>query len=364
VRDADRGHLMSVRKPAAEISRARELDAQGRHDEAINELATAAQRGDVEATTALAKRIIVGDRAPRLGMRGVGLLQDAVRLGGAEAADRLAVILAAGVAGPPDWGSALRLLVLAAERGWKPAREQLEILAAASRSCAGATQSDPSGSPSAFSAEIDLRRLLVPAPGEVICSDPQIRMFPGFVDAAICDWLVNRARGRLSRALVYDVTTQTDFAGDSRTNSFAVFSLMDADLVHLVVQTRMSAACGQPVTHMEAATVLHYALGEQIGNHYDFVDPEQPNYEQDIRRFGHRIITFLVYLNSDYDGGETVFPKLGLRHRGQRGEGMFFSNTLGDGRADVRTLHSGQAPTRGEKWVFSQFIRNRPETIA
>jgi len=355
---------MDVHEQAAEISRARELDAQGRHDEAINELAIAAQRGDVEATTALAKRIIVGDRAPRLGMRGVGLLQDAVKLGGAEAADRLAAIFAAGVAGPPDWPSALRLLALAAERGWGPAREQLEILAAASRGAAGGLQPDPSRSPSSILAEIDLRNLLVPESGVTISNDPQIRMFPGFVDGPVCDWLIDRARSRLSRALVYDVTTQTDFEGDTRTNSFAVFSLMDADLVHLLVQTRMSVACGQPVTHMEAATVLHYGVGEQIGYHYDFVDPEQPNYAQDIRRFGHRIITFLVYLNCDYEGGETVFPKLEISHTGERGEGMFFANTLRDGQADVRTLHSGQPPTRGEKWVFSQFIRNRPETIA
>ena len=38
------------------IARARALDADGRHDEAINELASAAQRGDAEAMTQLAKR--------------------------------------------------------------------------------------------------------------------------------------------------------------------------------------------------------------------------------------------------------------------------------------------------------------------
>jgi prolyl 4-hydroxylase len=34
---------------------------------------------------------------------------------------------------------------------------------------------------------------------------------------------------------------------------------------------------------------------------------------------------------------------------------------LRDGQADLRTLHSGEPPTRGEKWVFSQFVRDRPE---
>ena len=86
--------------PAPEIGRAEALDAEGRHDEAIDQLAAAAQRGDVLATTRLAKRIIVGDRAPRLRRQGIALLADAVRQGGAEAADRLAVIHASGVLAP------------------------------------------------------------------------------------------------------------------------------------------------------------------------------------------------------------------------------------------------------------------------
>jgi hypothetical protein len=135
---------------------------------------------------------------------------------------------------------------------------------------------------------------------------------------------------------------------------------MEADLVHLMVQARISAAIDQPVSNLEAATVLHYAIGEEIVNHYDFVDPEKPGYAEDIRWSGHRILTFLVYLNADYQGGETVFPKFGLSFRGQKGDGMCFVNTHANMQADVRTLHGGRPPTSGEKWVFSQFIRNRP----
>jgi len=54
---------------------------------------------------------------------------------------------------------------------------------------------------------------------------------------------------------------------------------------------------------------------------------------------------------------------LRLVRAGARGEGLFFANTLADGLADVRSLHAGRPPTSGEKWVFSQFIRNRPATV-
>jgi hypothetical protein len=334
------------------IARAQAFDADGRHDEAINELASAAQRGDAEAMTQLAKRIIVGDRAPRLRKQGIGLLGDAVKMGSAEAADRLAVIKASGVVAPPDWKSALEHLNLAAERGWAPAKAQIDVLASMLKSpSSAAALQEPS----------NLRALLVPAAGHVIHGDPRIAKFSNFVSDQVCDWLIDRARGKLERARVYDVTRQTDIVDDSRTNSFAVFNAVEADLVHLMVQTRMSVGCGQPVSHMEASTVLHYAVGQTIGHHYDFVDPEHPNYAEEVRARGHRVATFLVYLNQGYEGGETIFPRIGVRHAGQRGEGLLFVNTLPNGQANLRTLHSGEPPTRGEKWVFSQFVRDRQE---
>jgi hypothetical protein len=349
---------MNIKEHSPALTRAHELDAQGRHDDAINELALAAQRSDVAATTQLAKRIIIGDRAPRLREQGIGLLRDAVNLGGAEAADRLAVIAAAGGAGAPDWPTALRLLVLAAERGWEPAREQLEVLASMVRDEPATWDASPWRRATIDTA--DLRKLLVPAAGLLLHAEPKICLFPAFVNARTCEWLIDRSRGKLERARVYDAFTHTDFVDGSRTNSSATFNMMEADLVHLMVQARMALACGVPVSHMEAATVLHYAVGETIGNHYDFVDPAHPGYEEEIRQFGNRAITFLIYLNFGYESGETVFPRVGFSHAGKPGEGLFFVNTLDDGQPNPLTLHNGQPPTSGEKWLFSQFIRNRP----
>lgn len=347
--------MSGVDVQSAAVVRARELDAAGRHDDAINELAVAAQRKDVDATTQLAKRIIIGDRAPRLREQGIGLLRDAVNMGGAEAAERLAVIVASGGLGAPDWAAALRLLILAAERGSADAREQLVALASMLRDDASAATAR------GIMESADLRKLLVPGPGTVINEDPRIGVFPAFVTERVCARLIERSRGKLERARVYDAFTHTDFVDESRTNSAAMFNLMDADMVHMLVQARMSLAAGLPVSHMEAPTVLHYGVGETIGNHYDFVDPAHAGYAEEIAQFGNRSITFLVYLNvGGYTNGDTVFPHVGLSHPGQTGEGLLFVNTHADGTPNLRTLHNGQPPTSGEKWIFSQFIRNRP----
>ncbi|MFO7287954.1 MAG: 2OG-Fe(II) oxygenase [Gammaproteobacteria bacterium] len=329
------------RVATAEIERAERLDAAGRHDEAIDCLARATQLGSVEAKTRLAKRLIVGDRAPLLLAPGVDLMREAAAEGSAEAAAILAVLAAAGLGGRQDWASALELARLAAARGWRRAARQLEVLASL----------DPRLNATSWAQ----------APSPIaLHDDPSVRVFPSFLSGEVCAWLVESAQGRLERAKVYDPASKTDLISEGRTNSAATFNLVETDLVHLMVQTRISAAIGVPFANMEGTTVLHYAPGEQITDHYDFVDPSIPGYEDEVRTRGERIATFLVYLNEDYEGGETEFSVLGIRHKGRRGEGLCFINALPDGTPDRRTRHAGRPPLRGEKWVFTQFVRSKP----
>ena len=334
------------------LALAAEHDAAGRHDEAINELAKATQGGDIEATTELGKRLIVGDRAPHLPHDGARFLLDAVVGGGVEAALRVATLAALGAYVEHDWAHALGLLAFAAERGSESARAQLRVLA---RSAGEAEPADWR----ALAEQIDLRTWLMPSRGTTMCGDPVIRHYPEFVDGGICDYLIERARGNLSRALIYDPAYGRDIADHMRTNSAAGYDLMSADVAQIVVQYRIAAAIGLPINNLEGPTILHYKVGEQITNHFDFVNPKIPNYQEEIARRGERIITFLIYLNDDYEGGETDFPKVGVRHRGRRRDGLLFTNALPSGPPDLRMVHAGMPPTAGEKWIFSQFIRNR-----
>jgi len=323
------------------IEQAERHDAAGRHDQAIDCLARATQLGDVEAKTRLAKRLTVGDRAPLLAREGAQFLREAATQGGAEAAALLAVLAAAGLGGRHDWKAAIDLARVAAGRGWQSAADQLRVLA----SCTGG--------------RIDVDAWAqVPTP-IALHDDPHVRLFPSFLNDEVCNWLIERARPRLVRARVYDPGSKSDVVSDTRTNTSAGFNLMETDLVHLMVQTRISAACGLPLANMEGSTVLHYDVGEQIDNHYDFVDPSIPDYEQEVRTRGERVMTYLVYLNDAYEAGETEFPRLGISHKGRRGEGLSFVNALASGAPDLRSWHAGRPPARGEKWILSQFIRNR-----
>src|SRR5262249_10161560 len=130
--------------------------------------------------------------------------------------------------------------------------------------------------------------------------------------APVCAWLIARAHGRLEPARVYDAVEKVDRVHEMRTNTLANFDYATLDVVQFLVQARMSHSCGYRMQHLEAPMVLHYEVGQQITPHFDFIDANAPDYEQQIREQGQRMITFLLYLNEDYAGGETTFPNLDI----------------------------------------------------
>ncbi len=343
----------------SELALAEQHDAAGRHDDAINALALGAQAGNLACTRQLGKRLLAGDRAPLLAAEGARFLLDAANGGDAEAAARVAALAGLGLYCRQSWNDALRWLIVAAARQWDPARGQLLALAEVAAG-ADSTRASTVQYWSEVASRIAFTRWQTVTDNRELSADPQVRALDSFISPAICDWLIGRAGGRLTRARVYDAVNREDLVSTTRTNSVANFSLSEIELVDVLLQAKMSLACAVPMSHMEAPAVLHYEPGEEAADHYDFVDPAIPHYAQEIARNGQRIVTFLVYLNDDYEGGETRFNHLGFSHKGRRGQGLFFVNALRDMQPDLRMLHAGRPPTRGVKWIVSQFIRSRP----
>lgn len=342
-----------------ELANALAHDAAGRYDEAINALARGTRAGSLECMMTLGERLLAGDRAPALPAEGLGFLAEAAEKGRPQAARRAAALLALGLRAPADWAQGRDWLQRAAEKGDEPARAQLLALCAdralAQRASAG-------GVPwSAVAGAIDLGAWRRSPEPRLLSAEPRVAIFPGFLSPECCALLVRWATGRLERALVYDPERRSDIADVHRNNQAARFGLENVEYLHVLLQGRMAAATGQPVTHFEAPTVLRYAPGERIANHYDFVNPETTrDYAGEIARNGQRLLTFIVYLNDAYAGGETTFSRLQLRHRGTPGEGICFVNALPDLQPDLRMIHAGEEVTDGEKWIVTQFIRSRP----
>jgi prolyl 4-hydroxylase len=340
------------------VAEAEHWDSTGDHDRAVSLLAEACQQGDAEAMTRLGKRLLVAANAPYSPVEGTALLAKAAELGGADAAAQLAVLSAIGMHVKQSWDASLAAIVFSAERGSPKAQGQLRVLAS-DRELATRTVDVGPTLWGRLASTIDLNRWHNPSAGANLNESPLVRHFPDFATAEVCRWMIESSRGRLARAQVYDTTAKKATVSSTRTNTWAVFNVTHSDLVSVLIQVHMCAHVGLPFRHLEPLTVLHYDVGEEISEHFDFIDPNTPSYEQELAQNGQRIVTFLIYLNDDYTGGETEMPELGISHKGRRGEGLFFVNAFDDGAADTRTIHAGRPTTRGDKWIVSQFIRSR-----
>lgn len=309
------------------------------------------------ATARLGLEYLTGRGRPADPFRGIALIEQAAEAGDPEAAWLAATIAASGFWRARNWDIAFDRLQHAAELGSAAARSSLGILAAG-----------PHGSPSekgfddraALRGAIDLDAWFSPPAGATVREVPRIRTIEGFVSPAVCDWLVERTRQRLSRATIYDSTTGGTTEDARRTNSQCDLDIEISGVLTFVLRARIAAATGRPDRAMEVPKVLHYAPGETFADHYDWLDPDEPAYLLELAQRGQRAQTFLIYLNADFEGGETHFPEIGYSYRGGKGDAILFSNVDADGRPDPATRHAGLPPTAGEKWLFSQWIREYP----
>jgi prolyl 4-hydroxylase len=287
--------------------------------------------------------------------RAVGLIDAAAAGGHAQAIERQALLECRGVGRAPNWDKALDSLAIAAQRGSRSAARQLFLLADDRYEPAASTEAPP-GEWTQVRSRISIAQRVkaVGAPVRTLSESPLVQAVPGFASAAECEWLIALAAPRLTRAGVYNNPTGVD---PGRTNQFALFNFANADMIVEVIRHRIANQIRAPLTCLEISQVLHYGVGQEFVLHCDFLDPQA--LREEIARNGQRVATVLIYLNETFEGGYTSFPRLRLNHRGRTGDALVFGNIDAAGRPDTRSQHAGCPPTQGEKWVFSQWVRDR-----
>lgn len=278
-------------------------------------------------------------------------VEAAAERGSGAAAAFAAVLAGAGFGRAKDWGAALDWLGVAAERGATAAQQQLRFLS---------KRGD--GDWRSLAAQVDVAGWTTAREARLVVEAPQIGVAEDFIDPALCAWLIERARPHMAHARVYDYLTGKPLQHDLRTNREASFSILELDVPMLLLRERIAATMHTSTEMLERTSVFNYQVGQTFARHADYLDPSSAQLAAEIAQRGQRVATFLIYLNQEFEGGETRFFSLDLKLRLPPGGALFFRNVLADGAPDTRTEHEGAPPSAGEKWLLSQFIRDRPQS--
>lgn len=322
------------------------------------------QAGDRDAVFQHLRTLLLGDDhvGPQLGEAYRLCIQLAAE-GDAAAAAHAAVFCALGIGRVPDWNAALDFLAQAAALGDKSARRQLAALGARKEPRLVSGEASDESLWRRVREEIDLDQALTPPAPRIIAESPSIQVIEGFSPPPLSALLIRNAQHRLQDGEVNDATTGEVRRHPMRTAKYAPLNVLNRDLVTALLQERAARATGIALANHEPPNVISYMPGQQFEPHYDYVDPDVAYFQMELMLQGQRIATSVTYLNDDFEGAETAFPRLNWRFKGKAGDAIIFYNVTPDGRVDPRTLHAGLPPTRGRKWVLSQWLRNRPQPL-
>ncbi len=184
---------------------------------------------------------------------------------------------------------------------------------------------------------------------------------PDALTAAECKTLVDVSAPLLKRSMVVNPAPAGDGDKeklDAARTSFQTWIPESHERAGPVVRKLMAAAAALTGVRrsdlMEAVMVARYEPGQKYDAHHDSCTHgcTAPVY---------RLATLLVYLNDDFEGGTTTFPKIPLEVRPQRGKGVLFYNTYPDTGAVIpESLHSGDPVVSGQKFIATVWIKFPP----
>lgn len=304
------------------LQRASELARSGRQAEAEQLVEEAAENGDSDALLALGGWRLFGLYGKRDLAAAHSYLGRAASAGNAEATRILANLIASGTGCEADFPRARALLKSVADD--LVTERELDLLD-----------------------RMPVPESALKLPAKVLSTDPLIFSVAGALRPEECRYLQLMAEPSVRPSFVIDSATGRQMPHPVRTSDGMSFGPADEDLLinninrRLAVLTKTEATSGEPL-HM-----LRYRPGQQYRPHLDGL-PGVAN---------QRLWTVLVYLNDDYEGGETEFPKLGIRYRGGAGDALVFRNVLAGGQPDTRTQHAGLPVKSGVKWLATRWIR-------
>jgi prolyl 4-hydroxylase len=126
------------------------------------------------------------------------------------------------------------------------------------------------------------------------------------------------------------------------------------------VQARIDALMGIEEPYGETMQGQRYAVGQQFKPHHDFFHTNQSYWQSQKTIGGQRTWTVMGFLNVPEAGGQTMFPKAGLRITPAAGYLLLWNNLGVDGEPNEHSLHQGMPVEAGVKYVFTKWYRERP----
>lgn len=177
-----------------------------------------------------------------------------------------------------------------------------------------------------------------------------IQEFKNLLSVDECNELIQMSKDKL-----FEATTLGENVKDYRTaNNTWLFEKTDlTDKIKNIVLEKTNL----PIENQEKIHIVKYNVGGEYKEHHDFFHPNTDYFESQIQRGGQRIYSCLFYLNDNFLGGETDFPKIEYKVNPKIGKLVVWKNLNDDLTLNYNSLHAGLPVLSGEKWICIVWVR-------
>lgn len=184
----------------------------------------------------------------------------------------------------------------------------------------------------------------------------EIYEFKNFLSDEECLYIINKSRPLIKKSKVIGEKGKNVDDNNFRTSSNTFLKDEDDEIIKQISE-RIEKKISINKDHFEDLQVVHYQGGEQYKPHWDACVGEG-RCDSFLKKGGDRYATFILYLNDDFDAGETEFPKLNKKVKPEKGKVVLFFNLNDDNKTyKENSLHAGLPPENGEKWMCNKWIR-------
>lgn len=174
----------------------------------------------------------------------------------------------------------------------------------------------------------------------------------GIIDTDTCKQIIKKVESDFARSnVIGDVTVD-----NSRTSESAWIT-RDDPLVSRIVK-KAQELTDKPIENFEDIQVVRYKPGTYYKAHHDACCDDNKHCKSFDAEAGQRIGTLVVYLNEDFEEGQTHFPMYGdLKLKPSPGAGIFFRPLDDTGKCHPKALHAGLPIKSGTKYICNVWIR-------
>ncbi len=176
-----------------------------------------------------------------------------------------------------------------------------------------------------------------------------------FLTPEECDRIMELSTPKLFESKVY--SSESDVKDTSHRISQQAWLEDNLDPIIAKISQKTVDVVGKPIQNQELLQVVKYEKGGFFKPHFDACYGNEEHCKRMNEHGGPRYATLLIYLNDDFEGGETYFPGIDKSIKPKKGKAVLFYDSDANGNVIGESFHGGNPIISGNKWICNKWIR-------